>query len=288
VLTAAAEAASPAIINRRHTLRTRVLDDPIWLYADAARLAQILTNLLDNSAKYTPSGGEIVLEAWCENGDALVRVRDNDIGIPVDAVPHVFEMFRQVERPDKPQGGLGIGLGVAKRLIELHGGTIEAHSDGVGEGSEFVMRLPVAHATGDAGALATETSTSPATRRLRVLIVDDNADLVEMLAVVVEAAGHQVRQALDGQSAVAMALAHRPHLVLLDLGLPERDGIEVARELRRHPETRQCRLVALTGWGQDDDRRRTEEAGFDCHLTKPADPKALERVLRDVAEEAME
>jgi len=284
VLMAAADAASPSITERRHTLKTTILDDTLWLHADPPRLAQVVTNLLDNSAKYTPPGGEIGLEAWRENGDAVVRVSDNGIGIPTDSLPCVFEMFRQVERPDKPQGGLGIGLAVSKRLVEMHGGTIEAHSPGIGQGSQVVVRLPLAGAGHGLGAQTPRHEcTAAGGPSLRVLIVDDNADLVEMLAVVVEAAGHRVRKALDGKGALGAAVSFCPHVVFLDLGLPDLSGLEVARELRRHPETRNARLVALTGWGQEEDRRRTEEAGFECHLTKPADTKAIERVLAEAA-----
>ena len=282
ILTAALEAASPGVAAGRHTVKVSVPGDPIWLHADPARLAQVVTNLLNNSAKYTPRDGEISLEAGRDDHHAVIRVRDTGIGIPADALPHVFEMFRQVGHPDQSQGGLGIGLALVKRLVEMHRGRIEAHSAGVGHGAEFVVHLPIAE-----GAIvqeADEISTVPgAGRRLKVLIVDDNPDLVEMLAAVVSALGHDVRKAPDGPSAISAALSYRPDVVLLDLGLPGLSGTEVARELRRQPETGNARLVALTGWGKAEDRLETSEAGFDRHLTKPADPGMLEQLLDEFA-----
>jgi CheY-like chemotaxis protein len=190
-----------------------------------------------------------------------------------------------VERADNSLGGLGIGLALARSLVHMHDGTIEARSAGIGQGAEFVVRLPIAaDITVGNGDEAQRPSALPAGgRRLRVLVVDDNADFVEMLALIVEHAGHEVRKALDGPSAVSAALAYRPHVVFLDLGLPVMSGIEVARELRRHDEMAAVRLVALTGWGQAEDRRRTSEAGFQYHLTKPTEPLDVERLLNDVA-----
>jgi len=280
VVAAGADASSPAIHAARHTLRLDLPAEPVWLHADPARLSQVVTNLLNNSARYTPRGGEIVVAARQEGEQAVIRVRDNGIGIPGEALPTIFDMFRQVNRPDSSQGGLGIGLALVKRLVEMHGGTVEARSEGMGRGAEFVVRLAVADVAG-AGGSADRGAQRPAGQRLKVLVVDDNADLVEMLALLVEAGGHDVRKALDGRSAVSAALAYRPDVVLLDLGLPMMSGLEVARELRARPETASARLVALTGWGQAEDRRQTEEAGFDRHLTKPADPETLNRLLRE-------
>jgi PAS domain S-box-containing protein len=282
IVTAAAEGASPAIAAARHTFRMVVAEEPVWLNADAARLSQVVTNLLNNSAKYTPRGGEIALEAGAEGDEAVIRVRDTGMGIPEQSLATVFEMFKQVGRLHMSDGGLGIGLGLARTLVEMHGGTITAHSAGSGNGAEFEVRLPVARE----GALpeVADSTQAPAHRRLRVLIVDDNADLVEMLAVLVAGLGHDVRKALDGRSAVSAAMAYRPDVVLLDLGLPVMSGIEVARELRRFPEMAAVRLVALTGWGQAEDRQRTAEAGFDRHLTKPTDPETLKALLAELAE----
>ena len=264
-----------------------VADEPIWLHVDSARIAQVITNLLNNSAAYTPPGGQITLGVERDDDHVVIRVRDNGIGIPPEALPTLFEMFRQVAPSDRPQGGgLGIGLALARRLVEMHGGRIEAHSEGIGQGSEFVVRLPMVTATSIGDAVTTPQGGTPATgRRLKVLVVDDNADLVEMLAVAVECAGHDVRTALDGRTAISAALSYRPDVMLLDLGMPLMGGLEVARELRQHPEMANLRLVAVTGWGQVEDRRRTQEAGFDHHLTKPTDPQKMQDLLTQIANE---
>jgi two-component sensor histidine kinase len=220
VVNGAAEAASSMLTAARHEFRVVVPDEPIWLYADAARITQVLTNLLNNSAKYTPRGGRVVLEARREEDRAVIEVRDNGMGIPPEALPTVFDMFRQVNRPEKSQGGLGIGLGLVERLVKAHGGTIEAHSAGVGRGASFVVRLPLARDGEESVPARPSLAESAGGRRLRVLVVDDNADLVEMLGIFVEAAGHEVRKALDGRSAVSAAVSYRPDVVLLDLGLP--------------------------------------------------------------------
>ncbi len=284
ILMQAAEAASPLMVAARHQFEFVLPEEPIWINADAARLAQVITNLLNNSAKFTQRGGRIELSAEVDGGDAVIRVRDNGIGIPPSMLSAVFEMFRQLNRAEEAEhpGGLGIGLGLAKRLVDLHGGTIEARSPGPTRGAEFIVRVPL---VASPAAQVVEGDVTPVNggRRLKVLVVDDNADLVEMLATVVEWEGHEVRKALDGRSAISAALTFRPDVVLLDLGLPLVGGIDVARELRRHRELAAMRIVALTGWGQAEDRERTAEAGFDHHLTKPTDPHTLTLLLRDYA-----
>ncbi|MBP1636553.1 MAG: arcB 2, partial [Acidobacteria bacterium] len=286
IVKAAVEAASPAIVAGRHTLTVAAPEEPTWVNVDPRRITQALTNLLNNSAKYTPAGGRIRLEASVYRGQAVIRVRDNGMGIDPEVIPTLFEMFRQVRRPDRPQGGLGIGLAFARRLVEMHGGTIEARSGGVGEGAEFVVRLPLAPAEARHGrSPAAGDGAGAAGTQLKVLVVDDNADAVQMLATVLEYAGHDVRKALDGRNAVSTALSYRPDVVLLDLGLPGMSGLDVARELRRHAETAGARLVAVTGWGQAEDRERTRAAGFDHHLTKPANPEELWELLRRIAGE---
>jgi CheY-like chemotaxis protein len=189
----------------------------------------------------------------------------------------------QVSTASNAQGGLGVGLTIAKRLVELHGGSIEAHSAGPGSGTEFVIRLPLAPQPDAPAANPDQPSAAPAGKRLKVLVVDDNDDLVQMLELTIEGMGHEVRKALDGRTAIAAALAYRPDVVLLDLGLPIVNGLEVARELRRHGETADARLIALTGWGQEEDRRNTAEAGFDYHMTKPTNPDELEGLLTKFA-----
>jgi CheY-like chemotaxis protein len=285
IVAAAVEAASPSVAAGSHTLRLDVPEEPIYVDADSVRIAQAITNLLNNSAKYTPEGGSIALEVRREAADTVILVRDSGRGIPADELPGVFDMFRQLHRTDRCQGGPGIGLALVKRIVEMHGGSIEARSGGVGAGAEFVMRLPNCHSAG-VNRTGPAEPTPAGRRRLHVLIVDDNGDLAEMLALVVETAGHTVRTVVDGPSAVAAALSYRPNVVLLDIGLPGMRGIEVAKELRQHPETAATRLVALTGWGQADDRRETADAGFDHHLTKPADPQQVEELLEVIAESA--
>lgn len=284
VLAAAAESAFPAVSAGGHALKVVAPEEQVWLYGDATRLAQVITNLLDNSAKYTPRGGNITLEARRDSDQAVISVRDSGIGIAQEALNTVFDMFRQAHSRDLSQGGLGIGLALVKRLVDMHGGTIEARSGGVGQGAEFVVRLPVVDGV-QTGELAKRAKPESDIHRLKVLVVDDNADLVEMIALVVESAGHEVRKAFDGSSAMSTALSYRPDVMLLDVGLPGLNGIEVARELRRRPEMVATRIIAITGWGQTDDRRRTAEAGFDAHLTKPTDPETLQRLLSEFAKE---
>jgi CheY-like chemotaxis protein len=214
---------------------------------------------------------------------AFVRVRDNGIGIPPESLPKIFDMFRQLDGNDQGQGGLGIGLGLVKQLIEMHGGSVEARSGGRGQGAEFTVRLPVVDRRLAAREESEAARKEEMGRMLKVLVVDDNADLVDMLGMVVETTGHDVRKALDGTTAIAAALAYRPDVILLDLGLPGMNGLDVARELRRHAETAGARIVALTGWGQEQDRHQTAQAGFDYHLTKPTDPDRLRALLSDYA-----
>ncbi len=280
IVSTAVEAASPAIAAARHSLDIAVPDHPIWLHVDPARISQAMTNLLNNSAKYTPQGGRIRLEAAADDGGVTIRVIDNSVGLDREALTTVFEMFRQAGARHGSQGGLGIGLTLAKQLVEMHGGSIDAHRDGEGQGAELAIRLPLAVAT----APTTEQQPPPAANgqpaRLKVLAVDDNVDLVEMLSMVVEAAGHHVRKAFDGASGISAALEYQPDLILLDVG-PDMNGAEVAKELRRHREMAGARIVALTGWGHAEDRQRTADAGFDDHLTKPADPGQIQRILEE-------
>jgi PAS domain S-box-containing protein len=283
VVTAAIETATPALSAAHHVLNMNITSERIWLNADPARLGQVLTNLLDNSAKFTPGGGEITLEAVRETDQAVIRVRDQGAGISPDALPRVFEMFRQGGTPGRSNGGLGIGLAIAKRLVDMHGGTIEAFSAGTGRGAEFVVRLPVVPEGKSAEPTHTASGGGAVGRTLKVLVVDDNQDLVEMLSLVVESGGHEVRKAFDGPEALSIARSYRPDVVLLDLGLPTVHGIEVAQELRRDPNTANARLIALTGWGQAEDREKTRAAGFDFHLTKPTEPEEVQQLLEAIA-----
>jgi PAS domain S-box-containing protein len=282
----AVETAQPLLDARRHRLTVTVPDQPVWVRADPVRLAQVVSNLLTNAAKYTGPDGEIGLAVEESDGQAVVRVRDTGIGIAPDVLPKVFDLFFQADTSASgTQGGLGIGLTLVKSLVELHGGTVEAHSPGPGQGSEFVVRLPILQEpdtesrNGDRAPV--RTPDPGAGRSKRVLVVDDHADAADSLAMLLRMEGHDVRIARNGPAAVESAQADPPDVVLLDLGMPGMDGFEVARRLRQGPAARTF-IAALTGWGQEEDRRRTREAGFDHHLVKPADPNDLRELLARV------
>src|SRR3989442_6498279 len=279
VLEGAAEATRPLIDAERHLLTLDLPAEPAWLDADFTRLTQAFANLLNNSAKYTEPGGRIRIAAVVNDAEATITVADNGIGIPPAMLPRIFDMFMQFEGSrDRAQGGLGLGLTLVKRLVELHGGTIQAHSDGPGLGSEFVARLPLA-LTGDTNVASPRTpSRTQAPAGCRILIAEDNPDAAEMLRLMLTVMGQDVRVAWDGVQAVAMAESFEPHIALLDIGMPRMDGYEAARRIRALLGTRVV-LVALTGWGQDEDVRRAREAGFDRHFTKPAEPEAFEELI---------
>ena len=284
----ALETARPLIDQRKHELTVSLPPDPIWLYADASRLEQVVTNLLTNAAKYTKEGGHIWLSAQQVGDKAVLRVRDTGLGIAPAFLPHVFDLFTQAERSsDRSQGGLGIGLTLAKRLMEMHGGTIGVSST-LGQGSEFVVSLvvcPPGRISGITQPPATEI-TKPTESALRVLVVDDNLDAANALKMLVEEAGHLVRMAHTGPTALAAALDYRPDVMLLDIGLPELDGLEVAKRIRQEPLLRDIVLVAVTGYRQAADRQRVLEAGFDHYLVKPADFKKVRQILAEVTEKA--
>jgi PAS domain S-box-containing protein len=279
VLGTAVETSRPLIEAAGHELTLGLPGKPVWLEVDPTRIGQVVSNLLNNAAKFTPEGGRIRLTAAVERGEAVVRVADNGSGIAPDVLPRMWEMFAQADRTiGRSQGGLGIGLTLVRRLVEMHGGTVQAHSDGPGRGSEFTIRLPVVVEVGPQA----PPPTSPAPAEVaphRILVVDDNVDGAESLATLLELYGHEVRTALDGPAALAVADEFRPDVVLLDIGLPGMDGYEVARQLRAREAFRAARLIAMTGWGQDADRERSRQAGFDLHLVKPVDPAELRRVL---------
>jgi PAS domain S-box-containing protein len=284
----AVETSRPLIDQRRHEFTVSLPPDPIWLYADASRLEQVVTNLLTNAAKYTNEGGHIWLSAQQEGDKAVLRVRDTGLGIAPVFLPHVFDLFTQAPRSsDRSQGGLGIGLTLAKRLVEMHGGTIGVSST-LGQGSEFVVSLVVC----PPGAMSLTTQLTPTeiakptVSALRVLVVDDNVDAANVLKMLVEEAGHLVRMAYTGPTALATALDYRPDVVLLDIGLPELDGFEVAKRIRQDPLLRDILLVAVTGYRQATDRQRVLKAGFDHYLVKPADFEKLRQILAEVTEKA--
>jgi signal transduction histidine kinase/DNA-binding response OmpR family regulator len=279
VVQMAVESSSPVIKSHSHSLHVSCPQTPLWVSGDANRLAQILANLLDNAAKYTDQGGKIWLTVERENETAVLRVRDNGIGISKEAQSSIFELFMQVDRSlARSRGGLGIGLTLAHQLVELHGGSIKASSEGLNQGSEFTVRLPLLLDPPFAAAPSAISARGQRTRR-RVMLIDDNPDVANSLAMLLEACGHQVFWALDGASALAAAKGFLPDVVFLDIGLPELDGYEVARRLRSLPELSKTLLVALTGYGQAEIRTRAKQAGFDAHLVKPVDFQILNDFL---------
>jgi two-component system CheB/CheR fusion protein len=279
VVSSAVEASRPLVEKWGHELTVKLPPEPVHLEADPTRLAQVLSNLLNNAAKYTDQGGRIALTAAREGDALLIRVRDSGVGIPREMLPHVFEMFTQVDGSlERSQGGLGIGLTLVRSLVQMHGGTVTAHSDGPGKGSEFVVRLPLAGAARDRGPQAANGSPAAAPPRSRILVVDDNRDAADSLAMLLRLSGHEVHVAHDGLEAMGTAAVFRPDVVLLDIGLPKLNGYEAGRRIRRERGDGVV-LIALTGWGQEEDRARSKEAGFDHHLTKPVNLDALQQLL---------
>jgi CheY-like chemotaxis protein len=286
----ALETSRPVIERGGHEFTLRIKPGILPVEGDLARLAQVISNLLNNAARYTPSGGHIWLSAQRHDGKAELVVGDNGIGIEASMRGRIFEMFTQGKRCDgeRSQGGLGIGLTLVKRLVEMHGGTVEALSDGAGRGSQFVVRLPLA-AEGLQAAVGGEHSPAAvgSHSRRRILVVDDNRDAADSLAMLLQARGHEVRVAYDGLEAVGSAVAFDPDVVLMDIGLPKLYGYDAARRIRK-ARGNSVQLIAITGWGQEEDRRRAKEAGFDFHLTKPVDPEAIARLIDDGASRAPE
>lgn len=284
VVARAVETAQPLIEAQRHQLQLDLPADSLPVNADPVRLAQVVGNLLTNAAKYTEANGRICVTARREGNDVILRVRDNGIGIAPDMLPHVFELFVQADHAaTRSQGGLGIGLTLVKNLAEMHHGSVAARSDGLGKGSEFVLRLPLDLRSRDAAPTRDGSATrGPAPSGQRLLVVDDNQDAANSLAMLLQLHGHEVRVAYNGTAALELAQAYTPDVVFLDIGMPGMDGYEVARRLRSLPGMANVMLAALTGWGQQEDRRRTAEAGFDHHLVKPPDPQILEALLADL------
>jgi signal transduction histidine kinase/ActR/RegA family two-component response regulator len=277
----AVETSRPLLGASGHRLTVAVPPRPVFVDADPTRLAQALSNLVNNAAKYTPRGGHVTVGLERRDGEAAITVRDTGIGIPEEMLPSIFEMFTQVDRSlERAQGGLGIGLTLAKRLVEMHGGTIAAHSGGPGRGSEFTIRLPVvAEAPRALPRLDLREERVHSSAPLRILVVDDNRDAAATLALLLELTGHDVRTAHDGLEALAAASEFRPDVVLLDIGLPKLNGYEVARRIRSQPRGQGVVLIAITGWGQEEDKRQSQEAGFDQHIVKPVDPGTLLKLL---------
>jgi PAS domain S-box-containing protein len=285
VVHSAVEAARPSIEAQAHELTVTLPPQPVYLDADSVRLAQVFLNLLTNAAKYTEKGGHIWLTAERQGGEVVASVRDTGIGVAAEHLPHLFEMFSQVAPAlERSQGGLGIGLALVRGLVELHGGSVEARSGGPGLGSEFLVRLPVVGAPAEAPREPTgDGEKVGGARTCRILVVDDNRDAADSLALMLRLKGHDIQTAHDGLEAIQAAAAFRPEVVLLDIGLPKMNGYEAAQYIRAQPWGGHMALIAVTGWGQEEDKRRSLEAGFDHHLTKPVDPAALEKLLALIA-----
>jgi len=278
VVAAASETVQPLLEQKKQHLELNTEATDLFVRGDPVRLSQVVGNLLHNAAKYTGEAGRIVLTTRANGGRAEICVRDSGIGISADSMPHIFELFTQIpsERVNT-SGGLGIGLALVRALVELHGGEIVAASDGLDRGSEFTVRLPLFAsepvASGAANVVPPKDQVVPVRRN--ILIADDNQDALESLALMLRLEGHEVHCASDGEEALALAGLRRPEIVVLDVGMPKLDGCEVARRIRAESWGRGAVLVALTGWGQDVDRRRSREAGFDMHLVKPVDPATI-------------
>jgi signal transduction histidine kinase len=281
VIDTAVETARPTIDSKRHVLTVDMPPDPIRFTVDPLRVAQVLSNLLTNAAKYTDPEGQIRLIARCEADDVVICVADSGIGISATTLPRVFNMFSQVHSTtDRSEGGLGIGLALAQGLIELHGGTIDARSEGLGCGSEFTVRLPRRAAMAPVQTVANGSPSSQVTLQRRILIADDNRDSAETLAALLRMEGHEVTSVHDGPVALSVFGELKPDVALLDIGMPGLTGYEVARKMRQAVPRLPLTLIAITGWGQDIDKERAYAAGFDHHLTKPVDPQRLVELLK--------
>jgi CheY-like chemotaxis protein/two-component sensor histidine kinase len=291
----AVASARPLIDRRKHTLEVALPSEPIWVQADPTRLEQVVVNLLSNAAKYTDEGGKIWLTVKGQNNvpravqseqdEVVLQIRDSGAGITPELLPHIFDLFTQADRTlDRSQGGLGIGLSLVQRLVTLHHGTVEAVSGGVGQGSEFTVRLPMLPPEKEVS-VPPEITSQTATA-LRVLVVDDNSDAATMLIMMLQMFGHGAKAAYSAQTALKTAAEYAPDCIVLDIGLPDMNGYEVAQHLRQLPQTKDVWLIAMTGYGQDSDRQRSLEAGFDHHLVKPVDPQHLQNLLLTLAKEA--
>lgn len=285
VIQSAVELSRPLIEAQSHELSITLPEEPVYLDADATRLSQVISNLLNNAAKYTEKGGRIWLTAVRQGSQVAVSVRDTGIGIPAEHLSHIFEMFSQVAPAlERSHGGLGIGLHLVRGLVQLHGGTVEARSS-PGKGSEFIVHLPVVEGPPPSPSEKTGEN-QPAQRQatFRILVVDDNRDAADSLAMMLRLLGHDIQTAHDGAEAVQTAATFRPDVALLDIGMPKMNGYEAARHIREQPWGKRMVLIALTGWGQEEDKRRATEAGFHYHLTKPAEPGALEKLLEGLTQ----
>jgi CheY-like chemotaxis protein/nitrogen-specific signal transduction histidine kinase len=279
IINHAVEATRALYKSMNHELTVSLPLQPVYLDADPMRLAQVVGNLLNNACKFTDKGGHVWLTVEQQGTNAVIRVRDSGIGIAADQLPRLFDMFTQVDTSlGRSRDGLGIGLTLVKTLVEMHGGTVEGHSEGLGFGSEFVVRLPSLAGVPESVSLKAAAGPPPVSRR-RILIVDDNEDAAEWLATLLSLSGHETHVAHDGIEAITIAERILPDVILLDIGLPILDGYEVCRRIREQPWGRDLFLVALTGWGQEEDRQKSKEIGFDAHLVKPVDDEVIMKML---------
>jgi signal transduction histidine kinase/ActR/RegA family two-component response regulator len=282
VIHQAVEACRPAIESARQEIVVTLPHRPAYLDADSMRLAQVFGNLLSNASKYSDPGSRIALTAEQQGGDVVVSVKDTGIGIPSGMLDTIFDMFTQVDQSlERTRGGLGIGLTLVRQLVELHGGSVQAFSEGLGRGSEFVVRLPVLSAAPKSQPREAVTSTGSPTSGHRILVVDDNRDAAGSLAMLLQMTGNETHIAYDGVEAVHAAETFKPDVVLLDIGLPKLNGYDTCRRIREQPWGKDMMLIALTGWGQEADRQRSRDAGFDGHLVKPVDYAALMKLLAE-------
>jgi PAS domain S-box-containing protein len=278
IVEAASEASRDAIHAQRQTLHVTLPKKPIELEADRERLIQVLYNIFANATKYTPAGGRIDLTITASNRILEISVKDTGIGIPQEKLAEIFDLFARVDSSLERQGGMGIGLTLVRQLTELHGGTVEARSEGIGHGSEFILKLPVV-ATVAATSANTDRGPGRAVTPRRILVADDSHDAVDSLAILLQIQGHDVVKAYDGEAAIALAEKHKPEVLLLDIGMPKANGYEVAKSIRESAWGKRAYLIALTGWGQEGDKRRSQDVGFDAHIVKPVDLQDLTRLL---------
>jgi len=281
VAESALEAVEPLARARRHQLGVELPPAGLYVNADPTRLAQVFLNLLNNAIKFTEPGGRIEFRLELAGGEMVARVRDNGLGIAPEMLEPIFDMFVQADHSlERSVSGLGVGLSLSRRLVELHGGSVTASSAGVGQGAQFVVRIPAPDAERAAAARSSADAGVPGAHR-RILVVDDNRDFADSLAAMLRAMGHEVRVEHDGLAARGAAQEFRPGLAFVDIGLPRMNGYDVARALREGPATRHATLVAITGWGSPGDRQRAKEAGFDEHMVKPVDVDRLQAILRE-------
>jgi CheY-like chemotaxis protein len=283
VVRSAVEICRPLVDQNGHDVMLRMVAEPIWLPGDMARLTQVMMNLITNAAKYMDRGGHIEISARREGEQAVLKVRDSGIGMDADTLARVFDMFYQADSSlERSQSGLGIGLSLVRSVVELHSGTVEGFSEGPGKGSEFVVRLPA-----ESPAARSKPEAPPAAHAVnagnsrRVLVVDDNRDAAESLAMFLKLSGHVVSTAYDGMEAMETAERFQPEIMLLDLGMPKLNGYEVCRRIREREWGKHVLIFAQTGWGQEDDKNRTREAGFDGHLVKPVDPMSIIKLVAE-------